>query len=226
MAEFSEANYILNNDKLKKGEREKMVNDLIPDGYVMHPKSDRNVALYTNKTEKHAVISHRGTDFSNNKDLTSDLLFSLGMENHGDEFKKRTSKTEKLLKEVNGDYAVTLQGHSYGGASALNSAVKSHKIRGRVDEINLYNPLTAGDHSNQKIHKKKGQTDDNEKYILDGLTTTYRTKNDLVSAKPTEYGDIKTFKQKAKYKTVPKVFQSIFRSVDQLDAHGLHNFIN
>lgn len=231
MAEFSQGNYILNNKKLSKDERFKQVNASVPEGYVLQPQSNRDIALYSNEDKKHSVISHRGTDLSSKKDLSSDLLFSLGLENHGKEFQKRTKRTEKLLKDIPKEHSITLQGHSYGGASALNSAVKSHKIRDRIDKINLYNPLTAGDHDNQKVHTKargaqKGKSESDAKDLLNDITSTYRTNNDLVSANKTAYGDTKIFKQKSKkYKSVPKVLKHVFKSVDQLGAHGLHNFI-
>ena len=224
MAQFSEGNYILNDKQLSKNERFKQVNASLPDGYVLQPQSNRDIALYTNADKKHSIISHRGTDLSSKKDLTADLMFVLGKEQHSKEFQKRTKRTENLLKYIPNDHALTLQGHSYGGASALTSAVQSAKTRNRVDKIDLYNPLTAGDHSHQKIDTAKHETKQDAIDMLNDMTTTNRTKNDVVSLTKSQYGNVKTFKQKAKYKSVPKLFKPIFKGIDQLDAHGLHNF--
>lgn len=225
MAEFSQANYILNDKKKSKADRIGEVNESIPEGYVVHPSSGRDIALFTNEDKGHAVISHRGTNLGQSKDLTADLLFAGGLENHSTEFKKRTKKTENMLRHIPKDYSLTLQGHSYGGASALNAAVKSHKVRHRVDAIDLYNPLTAGDHDSQKIHTRKNESDKEAADLLNDITTTHRTKNDLVSNKKTAYGKIKHHKQKSNVKkSIPKPFRNIFNHIDQLGAHGLHNF--
>lgn len=229
MAEFSQANYLLYNPKASRDERERQVAEIIPKGYELHPQSNRDVALFTNADTEHAVISHRGTDLSNKKDIAADLMFMGNMENHDKEFKKRTKKTESMVAKVDPKYTITLQGHSYGGASALNSAMKSGKVRNRVDEITLYNPLNAGKHANQKVHTYGTESEDDAKAMLNDLTTTHRTKSDLVSANKTEYGKTKNYKHKAgalgKIKKVPASFRNTFKKLDQLGAHSLRNFI-
>ena len=229
MAEFAKANYVLYNYKIPRPERERQIAEIIPPGYVLHNQSNRDVALFTNADTGHAVVSHRGTDLSNKKDIAADLMFMGNMENHNKEFQKRTKKTEKLLGLVDPKYSITLQGHSYGGASALNSAMKSGKIRNKIDEISLYNPLNAGKHTSQKVHTFKGETEDEAKAMLHDLTTTHRTKNDIVSANKTEYGKTKHYKQKAgihpKVKKIPAAFKNSLKKLDQLGAHSLNNFI-
>ncbi len=227
MAEFSAANYLLNKKGMSRDDRFGAANDSLPDGYGTHDSSSKDVALFLNPETHHAVISHRGTNLGQAKDIVADLAFIMGKENHNQQFQARTRKTERLINEIPDDYTITLQGHSYGGASALNSAVKNHKIRHAIDEINLYNPLTFGDHENQKIHTSSGERVASAEDELHGLTTTYRTKNDIVSSPTTQFGNTKNFKAKAnKYKSIPKPFKHVFRNIDLLNAHGLHNFMN
>lgn len=224
-AVFSEANYVMNRKNISKKDRMAEIQETLPDGYKIHEKSNRDVALFVNPETEHAVISHRGTNFKYGKDIAADLLYSLGMENHSKEFKKRTARTEELTRSVPQHYSITLQGHSYGGATALNSAIKNPKVRHRVDEIKLFNPLTFGSHEDQKVHTKKDETEQEAIDMLNDITTTHRTANDIVSLKDTVYGKTKTYKQKApKYKSVPVGVRSIFKAVDQLNAHSLHNF--
>lgn len=222
-AVFAKANYILNEKKANRSDRIDKAQNAIPDSYVVHPKSGKDVALFISDDKKHSVISHRGTDLTNKKDLTADLSFLLGLEKHNKEFKKRERHTQKLLKLVPDDHSVSLQGHSYGGASALQSAKNNSKIRNKVDEIVLYNPLTHGEHVDD-IATAKGESQKAAKKDLNSLVTTHRTKNDLVSAKKTQYGKTKTHKQKSAHKSIPVTFRSVFNTLDQLNAHSLNNF--
>jgi hypothetical protein len=228
MAEFARASYILNDNKLNKQQRINKVNEQIPNGYKIHPKSTRDVQLFTK--DGHGVIAHRGTDFSNKtkvkKDLIADVSYIAGKENeYTKQFQKRSNATKRLIKHLDPSDHLTMVGHSYGGASINHTLLKEPSIRNRVDNVELYNPLLhhAG---KSKIHtKNKKETHADVDKQLNGLITIHRTKNDLASATKPRHGKVKNYKQKFHATSTANPFSDMFDKVEQVSAHSIKNFI-
>ena len=225
-AKFAKASYGM----VKSGNKSKKANDINKDiamsGFVLHEdKSNKDVQYYHNPEKKKVVISHRGSSFGSSKgkqDLTSDILYSVGLEKHSPQFKKRAKRTNDLIKDIPDDHHVTLTGHSYGGASINNTLVTKPKVRNRVDKVELYNPLISPFTSKTS---KKTNKELNEK------VTVHRTENDIPSKfyHTLPYGKVLNYKQKehalGNTKVLPKHLEDKFDSVEQLKAHTIDNFV-
>ena len=235
MAQFAEASYIYNKHNLNKQQRIDKINDKFSkEGYQIHPSSNRDVQLYTKQRYdgdgdgRHIVIAHRGTDFSGRsiaKDLKADLSYILGKEDEWtNTFKKRDKKTDQLLKEIKAtdDDHVTMTGHSLGGTSVYHTILRNPKIRDKVDNAELFNPLT---HNLKSVKLKTGKDIKElaEKQV-NKLITTHRTSNDVASAIKQDYGKVKNYKQKFHAKKFNPQFQDIFDKTEQLSAHTIKNF--
>ena len=154
------------------------------------------------------------------EDLQSDFNLAIGRDSKG--LKKRRKRTENLFKQTPDEYDISMTGHSLGGHTAVDSALRSNHVRNRVKDIHTYNgafsPFT-------KVGKKKVQD-------LDNKVTHHRIEGDAVSSihkiSPA-IGSVKTYKpknkNKYKYKVIPKHLQKTFNSLDQLNNHSISNFL-
>jgi len=229
LAKASKATYAMLGSK-NKTERINDANAIMAgSGFrVIDVLSSRDILYLINDEKKEVIIAHRGTDISGFKtapDLKSDFLIAMGQEEQGKEFKKRTTKTKNLMKEVPDDYKVWLVGHSLGGTS-VNEALKGSKYTAdRVDGAATFN---AG----FSVFSKKGVGVDTENKLNDKVIH-YRTSDDVVSAsvrinKP--FGTIKEYRAKDSVintigKAIPTPLQPIFQTQALLNAHKLDNFI-
>lgn len=190
--------------------------------------SSRDILFLKNDDKKIIIIAHRGTDitgFKTSLDIGSDYLIAVGQEEQGVQFKKRTSRTRTLFKEIPTDYTVYLTGHSYGGSSINETIKSSSKIADRVDGVATFN-AGFSPFSNQGV----GATTQNK---LQDKVIHYRIDDDVVSAsarinKP--FGIIKTYKAKDSIieqigKAIPTPLQPIFQTQAILNAHKIDNFI-
>lgn len=221
---FSRASYSLNLTGKNKQKRLAKADAQIPDGYKTHEASNRDVQLYVNDDDKRAVISHRGTDLGKRRDLTADMMFALGLEKHSDAFNKREAHTRKLANKIPADYKLDMTGHSYGGASAVYALEKSPKMRDRVSEVHLYNPLTSPIPSKIHVHKGKSKNVAVEK--LHNMITTHRVAGDVVSM-PGTYGETieHTSNRKFKPTVLPDALKPAIQTLDQMATHSIRNFI-
>jgi len=230
MAQFAELAYVMNDKKLNKSQRIDKISKQIPEGYTIHPASNKDVQLYINPESKHGVIAHRGTDFNGRKigkDLKADLAYIAGAESQVNQFKKRSNKTKQLIKkideELGKDSNLTLVGHSYGASSINNTLLKEPSVRNRVDNVELYNPLIHN--TTSKLHTKSNEKKSDVDDQLNKLITIHRTKNDLVSASKPQHGKVKNYKQKYHSTKKTNPFVDMFDKVEQLSAHSIKNFI-
>lgn len=229
LARASKATYAMLGSK-NKTERIKEANSvMVGTGFkVIDVLSSRDILYLINDDLKEVIIAHRGTDVSGFKtapDLKSDFLIAMGQEEQGKQFKKRTSRTKNLMKEVPDDYKVWLSGHSYGGAS-VNESLKSSKYTAdRVDGVSTFN---AG----FSPFSKKGVGAETESKLLNKVIH-YRTSDDVVSSsvrvnKP--FGIVKEYRAKESVinqlgKAIPSPLQPIFQTRALLNTHKLDNFI-
>lgn len=215
----SETYNILGSGK-KQDKIDKINKNIAHTGYVVDKdKSNRSIIYFKNDAEKKATIAHRGTSVKHKEDIQSDMHLAFGKDSK--DLSKRRRRTEKLVKATPHDYEITLTGHSLGGHSAMDSAVKSKNVRDRVKHIHTYNgafsPFT-------KNPGKKVKAD------LDAKTTHHRVAGDLVSIShpiaPT-IGVVKEYKPKIKnkYKSIPKSLRGVFNNLDQLNLHTINNFL-
>ena len=102
--------------------------------------SNRNRQTYIDNTNKHVVISHRGTNPKIVGDLTTDAALALGYEHLTSRF-KNASKHLKHVQQTYPHHKITSVGHSLGGTISLHLN-KKH----RVDAV-AYNPGVAVKHA-------------------------------------------------------------------------------
>ena len=151
-------------------------------------------------------------------------MISIGQEEQGKQFKKRTNRTKNLVKEIPDDYKVYLSGHSYGGSSVNETLKGSKLVRDRVDGVSTFN-AGFSPFSKQGVGK-----DTQDK--LKNKVVHYRINNDVVSEsvnvnKP--FGRVKEYKAKTSVmnkigKAIPSPLQPIFQTRELLNSHRIDNF--
>ena len=229
LAKASMATYSMLGSK-SKTERVENANEVM-DGTgfkVVDSLSGRDVLYLANDDTKQVIIAHRGTDINGYKtapDLKSDFLLAMGQEEQGAEFIKRKNKTRTLVKDIPDEYSVFLSGHSYGGASQIETLKGSKLVRDRVEGVATFNSAFS-----PFSKKGVGKTTASK---LDDKVTHYRTDEDIVSSsirinKP--FGKIVEYKPKRSVmmeigKKIPSPLQAIFSGQDQINIHKLSNFI-
>jgi len=224
-AQFANASYALNSSK-KKEDRFRQAEALVPKNYELHEKSNRDVAMFVNGDKKHAIIAHRGSDFKKKRDIGADIKFALGLQAHSKEYQKRAGMTERMVKDIPGDFKIDLTGHSYGGASALHSAIVRPKLRQRLNKIHIYNPATQMPKQKPKLYRKEKAPD--VERDLHEKTTVHRTQGDVPSVVGTDYGTVETHDVKdGRFKSavMPELAKPAFQTLDQLKTHSIENFI-
>ena len=103
-------------------------------GYVLDPElSNRNRKLFYHPETGKAVMSFRGTNPKNIKDLTTDAMIALGMSHWTDRFRNARKATQAAVAKY-GKENVVVTGHSLGGSQALYVNAKE-----RV-EAHAFNP--------------------------------------------------------------------------------------
>jgi hypothetical protein len=113
--------------------------------YTVIPQwTDKHMTTYKHDTKDHHIIAHRGTDLGGTsttvkKDLVADWNLLTGNHANDDTFKKRTKRTEAILKGLGSDGKVYLTGHSLGGGTVNHAMVHSKKIRDRIEKAETFN---------------------------------------------------------------------------------------
>jgi hypothetical protein len=108
---------------------------------------DKDRHVYENPESKHAVVSFRGTNPKNVRDLLTDAAIFLGKEAKTPRFMESERVTQNVL--TSGKYnKVTTTGHSMGGTQA------SHIAREFGVESHAYNPAFTLPHIAQSLKDK------------------------------------------------------------------------
>jgi len=127
-------------------------------GYKVDKKSDHNVMGLYNEDKKHLVINHRGS--SKTEDWLSDLMHGAGYGELEPQANSRRKQTKEMIKQYPNDTKVTLTGHSFGGATVLESLNKSESLNKHIHDVHLFNPFHARIHSkNDKVHIHRTASD-------------------------------------------------------------------
>lgn len=221
---FSKLAYKMNSTNSLADRINDINKNLVNTGYEIIPdKSNKNTSYFINHDKKKIVIADRGSQFLSNKgknDFANDILYTLGLEKHAPQFKKRTNKVIKNIKNSPNDYKIDLTGHSYGAASIHNTLLNNKKILKQIDRIDLYNPLISP--FNKKISKP-------HKKLLDEKLHIHRTEADVPSSlyHNIDYGNLNVYKQKENATKIklPSHLENVFNTVEQLKAHTIDNFL-
>ena len=190
LAKLTQLHYLVDKHGKKKATK-KINKKLDGTGYEV-TKLKRGVASFKHD-DGHNVISVKGTDISQKKDLMSDLKLGLGISNSDKQFKHRRNEIKDVIKQTDGDNYLT--GHSLGGSIATSAMVKSKSIRDNVKEAHLFNTgYTKAFHDEMSTGLKK--TDKKE---LKDKVTHHRTKSDVISNALGSHhiGKVETYKQES-----------------------------
>lgn len=204
LAKLTQMHYLVDKHGKKKATT-KINKKLEGTGYEV-TKLKRGVASFKHE-DGHNVISVKGTDVKQKKDLMSDIKLGLGVSNKDKQFKHRRNDIKNIVKESEGDNYLT--GHSLGSSIALSAMVKSKSIRDNVNQAHLFNTgYTKAFHDELSTGLKK--TDKKE---LKEKVIHHRTHGDVLSnaLKDNHIGEVKTYKQVSK--------------IDPLSNHSLSSII-
>jgi len=141
-------------------------------GYELQ-KLHRGVAHFT-KDGDH-LITVKGTDPTNTKDLLSDVKLGLGSSAGDSQFKEREKQIERMVKGLDG--RVELVGHSLGGSIVTAAMANNKVIRDKVTHATTFNPGYT-----KLFHREL--TKDMPKAVrreLNEKITHVRTKGDVIS---------------------------------------------
>ena len=226
-ARFSQASYRMLESGNKDERASRINNDIKDTGYVVDTgNSNRDILVLRDDKNKKVHIAHRGTDTSGKRskqDITADLAFGAGLAQHNEHFNKRKSRTAKVVKQYRDGNEISLSGHSYGGGSVKYALANSKAVRDSVKIAHTYNtashPLPI---SSVKVGRKV-------KKDLDDKVIHHRHKDDVVSMglkSVVPFGKVKEYGGKESItKRMLKNSNPVFKTVNALDAHKLHHFI-
>ena len=165
-------------------------NKLKGSGYTL-VRGKRGIAEY-NHDSGFKVISVKGTDIKNHKDIISDVKLGLGMSKYDNQFKSRRNKIKDILKENKGQDSY-LTGHSLGASIITSSMSKSKSIRDNVKGVHNFN--TGYSAMFNKELKKDLNTED--KKILNKKITHHHRTDDIISKSLTDdaVGKVKQYEK-------------------------------
>lgn len=158
----------------------------------------RGVAHFRSKDEadRHNIVSVKGTDVSNKKDLMSDLHLAIGNASSDTQFKNRKKQIKKIYSSIDDKEAKILTGHSLGSSVITHTLAKSKSIRDNTKSAHAFNTgMTPS--FNKELQKDLSKQD---KKDLKSKLVHHHVKGDPISAALTigpQVGKVKTTKQTA-----------------------------
>jgi hypothetical protein len=168
---------------------------------------NRGILHYKNKTDNSNVISVKGTNPLNVKDLISDVKLGLGFSKHDKQFRDRKNEIKRIYRNNTGENYIT--GHSLGGSIATNAIVRSKSIKDNTKQAQLFNTGYTPLFHNELT---KGISKEDKKQLNKKIIQNH-TKLDIIS-ESLNAGSI------GKVKTIGVA------SVNPLALHSLENFID
>jgi hypothetical protein len=132
---LTQAHY--NVDKYDRAKAKKKIEKHIKDtGYKLE-ELHRGVARFRDDNGNN-IVSIKGTNVANVKDLVSDIKLGLGVSSKDAQFEDRRKQVSKIYKKI-GDEKVQIAGHSLGGSIATSILAKDKDIRTKTDKAHLFN---------------------------------------------------------------------------------------
>ena len=154
----------------------------------------------------HHVVTVKGTNPRNTKDLMSDIHLAIGKSSSDKQFKRRTNEIKKIYSGIDNNETKYLTGHSLGGSIVTHAMAKSKSIRDNTAKAVTFNPgYTPAFHA--EVSKDLKSAD--KKELKNKLVHNHQT-GDLISGA-------------LALKSVGKV--AVQKKVS-LSAHSLDNFIS
>lgn len=193
----------------KKGAR-KISNKLEGTGYELD-RLKRGVASFKSIDNGHTVVTVKGTDIKNKRDLISDIKLGLGFSKHDRQFQNRKKIIKEIYKDSDGDKYLT--GHSLGGSIVSSAMAKSKSIRDNTKKAETFNPgYTAAFHNElSKNLNKPIKKELNDKLIH------HHIKKDIVSTSLTNQhiGKLKKYSVDSSNPLVKHGLDSVIENLDE-----------
>jgi hypothetical protein len=194
---------------------ESAYDESVPENYSKLPDlSSPEISTFRHNTQPHYIISHRGTDLSKSssarKDVRADLNIALGNKEADALHKRRTKKTEAIIKKIKRKepaHDVFLTGHSLGGSTSSHAMSSSQVVRENVKAHHTFN-------SGSSALQKKPEVTPDVKAALMEKSTHHRVKGDEISShvKSNLIGKVKTYASTRK----PTVAQHLLKMATPL----------
>ena len=118
-----------------------------PENYTKQADlSSADISTYRHNVNPHYIIAHRGTSLvdpnSSRKDVRADLNIALGNKEADALHKRRTKKTEGIIKAIKKKepaHDIFLTGHSLGGSTSSHAMASSKTVRENIKEHHTFN---------------------------------------------------------------------------------------
>ena len=167
---------------MDKNNRRKVKKEASKLGYETK-KLSRGVAHFEKDGEH--VVSIKGTDPFNIKDMVSDASIFLGNSSKDRQFRERRKDVKDIYKSIPDNEKIDLVGHSLGGSIATHILSKSKSIRQRTNKADLYNTGYT-----KAFHKelREGLTPEDRRQLNEKITH-HRVEGDVVSS-PLKSGSV------------------------------------
>lgn len=157
--------------------------DQAPEDYTKQADlSSPEISTYKHNTKSHYIISHRGTSVADKntarKDVRADLNIALGNKEADAMHKRRTKKTEaivKAIKKKDPEHDIFLTGHSLGGSTSSHAIASSKVVRENVKEHHTFNSGSSA------LQKKPDVTPEVRAQLME-KSTHHSVKGDEISA--------------------------------------------
>ena len=206
-AKLTSAHYLI--DKYDAEEATKRINKKVKDTGYEVASITKGTAHYKNNKGNH-VVSLKGTNPLNVKDLISDFKLGVGLQHHDEQFKGRKKAVKAIYKTIPDKETINLTGHSLGGSVATNVLAESGSIRDRTKKAHLFNTGYT-----KKFHNSLSTNlDSDERKLLNKKITHHHNTTDIIS-KDLQAGSIGS---------VNKYKDTEVKGV--LEKHGLDQFID
>lgn len=148
-----------------KKDKEKAIAKADKLGYAVGSHK-RGVAHFRSKDpdDIHNIISIKGTNPREKKDLISDIHLAIGNASGDKQFKRRTNEVKRIYKTIDEGEKKHLTGHSLGGSMVSHMMTKSKSIKDATTSAHTFNPgYTPAFHDElmkdlDKEHKKELKT--------------------------------------------------------------------
>lgn len=168
---------------------------------------NRGILHYKNKTDNSNVISVKGTNPLNVKDLISDVKLGLGFSKHDKQFRDRKNEIKRIYRNNTGENYIT--GHSLGGSVATNALVRSKSLRDNTKQVQLFNTGYTPLFHNELT---KGLSKEDKKQLNKKIIQNH-TQGDIIS-------------ESLKLGSIGKVKYETNSSINPLVKHGLETYID
>lgn len=124
-------------DKHGKKKASQKINKALKGSDYSLEKLKRGVAIYRHR-DGSSLMNLKGTDFTNKRDILSDIRLGLGLSKYDKQFSSRKKQIKEHLKKE-APNTVILVGHSLGGSIITSVMAKSKSVRENVKKAEVFN---------------------------------------------------------------------------------------